>query len=77
MYEYSSSPKTNSSDVASAEKFLVCINGCAHASASTFEQAFEIAQKMDTFSEDNSFSVYEIDTRIHFDVMKYDGVIFE
>ncbi len=51
-----------------AGKYIVCVGGYPRSEASTYREAVTLAKKMRWFAPDGAFSVYEVDTSIHFDV---------
>ncbi|PPQ36935.1 hypothetical protein SAMN06265338_10987 [Rhodoblastus acidophilus] len=57
-------------EVKSDKRYLVCEGGYKHGAASTYQDAVALAKKMRWFSPEGAFSIYEVQTGIHFDVPK-------
>lgn len=49
-------------------KFLVCLNGYPQMSASTFDEAMLAAQMLNPIFVEESATIYEVETGVHFDV---------
>jgi hypothetical protein len=50
-------------------EFMVCDGGYPRAESSSFVDALMVARKMQRFAPDNQFSIYQVSTGIHFDVL--------
>jgi len=50
-------------------KFLICLNGYPEVWAATFDDAVDKARRIWPRSPDVSISIYEIETRIHFNLV--------
>jgi hypothetical protein len=50
----------------SMRKFLLCLNGYPQASARTFDEAASLAGTITSAGEDETYSIYQIETGIHF-----------
>jgi hypothetical protein len=62
-------PKVNSNrDFASDHKYMVCAGGYPLATMNTFAAAVARARQLRRLGSDYDYSIYEVDTRIHFDV---------
>jgi hypothetical protein len=68
MYEFVPSPPVAESGAASPPEFIACLNGYPQASATTFESAVALAQEFWLFTSEQTLSIYEVQTGIHYDL---------
>ena len=55
-------------DAPSGKQYVVCEGGYRQVEASTFQDAVGLAKRIRWFSPDGAFSIYEVQTGIHFEV---------